>query len=70
MVSLDEYKSFLLDSDDIVLDLTLAEDDDGNIGFDLVGGSSGFGMLKAGKGIATAIETAKTNGVDFVVTCA
>ena len=66
MIQNDPYKSVGIRSD-MVMDMDLMEDEDGNIGFNLLG--DGQSLFLASKGIASAIKSANKD-VDLMVTLA
>ena len=61
----DPYKNIVIQPN-MVLDLTLAEDSDGRVGFNLVDGMPNS-ILLAQKGVQAYIDSAADKDVDFVV---
>ena len=66
MIQNDPYKSVGIQPN-VVMNMDLMEDEDGNVGFNLLG--DGQSMLSMKKGVASAIKSAKKD-VDFMVTLA
>lgn len=65
----DAYRTCIVDFADVVLHTTLKESSDGRIGFDLIDDIA-FADLVMMKGIKTAIDNVKQDGVDFMITVA
>ena len=63
MAILDPYKAVGLQPD-IVLDMTLEEDENGNVGFNLLG--DGHSMLLMQRGVQSKIDRRQADGVDFI----
>lgn len=65
MAILDPYKESVI-GPDRVLEMTLMEDQQGNVGFDLIDGMPGKSLLMMTKGISSYIDNAPDHGVDFI----
>jgi len=65
MVLLDPYKGPSVLAPDMVLEMTLEEDKNGRVGFNLVGDGE-HSVLMLQRGVQSKIDSAQADGVDFI----